>query len=67
MIKTLVIVGDGVIACEMAEAFADLGVAVTILSKHDEILDKYDQEVGQRMHGYLTAKGVTIICCAQPV
>gem|GEM_PF-4297924 len=50
------IIGDGVIACEMAEAFSDLGIKVTIVSKHKEILDCYDLEIGTWMRNYLTKK-----------
>jgi len=66
-IETLAILGDGVIACEMAEAFAGLWVAVTMISKHDEILDRYDPEVGTWMHQYLESKWVKILLNAQPV
>lgn len=60
-IKQLAILWDGIIACEMAEALSWLWVKVTILSKHDEILDQYDDEVGTWMHQYLEKQWVTIM------
>lgn len=66
-LRHLVIIGDGAIACEMAEAFAGVGVEVTMLSKHNEILDKYDREVSVWMHGYLNKQWVNILVNATPV
>ena len=46
--SSLAIMGDGPVACEMAHAWSSLGSEVTILSRNDGILNKYEPFVGER-------------------
>jgi pyruvate/2-oxoglutarate dehydrogenase complex dihydrolipoamide dehydrogenase (E3) component len=43
----LAIMGDGPVACEMADAWCALGSKVTILSRHERILNRYEPFVGE--------------------
>jgi pyruvate/2-oxoglutarate dehydrogenase complex dihydrolipoamide dehydrogenase (E3) component len=47
--RSLAIIGDGAVACEMAHAWWALGTReVIIISKHKRILDKYEPLVSER-------------------
>ncbi|HET7875306.1 MAG TPA: NAD(P)/FAD-dependent oxidoreductase [Methylomirabilota bacterium] len=55
---SLVLVGGGVIALEMAGAFADLGSRVTVLGRDAEILPNLDPDVAGYLRAMLEARGV---------
>jgi len=46
--SSLAIIGDGRVGCEMAHAWWSLGTTVTIISKHDRILNKFEPFVGEK-------------------
>ncbi len=57
--ERLVLVGAGVIGLEMASAFADLGVTVSVIGREIEILPALDADVATYLRRLLEAKGVT--------
>lgn len=57
----LLIVGGGAISVEMAQAFARLGSAVTILTQEARLLDKADPEASALITQVLQAEGIGII------
>jgi len=46
--KHMVIIGGGYIACELAYFYKALGTKVTMLVRHDSLLDKEDGEIAER-------------------
>jgi pyruvate/2-oxoglutarate dehydrogenase complex dihydrolipoamide dehydrogenase (E3) component len=56
--RRLVLVGAGVIGLEMAGAFNDLGVEVTVVGRDPEILPGLDADVAAYIRGMLEARGV---------
>ena len=59
--RSLAIIGDGAVACEMAHAWWALGTkAVTILSRNRRILDKYEPLVADRLAEVFKQRGVSI-------
>ncbi|MBA3874910.1 MAG: Si-specific NAD(P)(+) transhydrogenase [Anaerolineae bacterium] len=63
--KTLAIVGGGVIGCEYASVFATLGVQVTLIDSHDQILPFVDQEIVARLIAQLTKLNVRLLLLQQ--
>ena len=56
---SLAIIGGGVVACEMATAYADLGATVTILAR-GELLSTLEPFAGERVGEALAARGVHV-------
>ncbi len=56
----LVIVGGGVIGCEMAEIFATFGSRVTIVEMMSQIIPGEDPEAAALLHRSLSKRGVDI-------
>ncbi|EXJ66127.1 uncharacterized protein A1O5_10742 [Cladophialophora psammophila CBS 110553] len=54
----LIIVGSGVVGCEMATAFSTFGSKVTIISATSEVLGRYEPGAGKRVREALTARNV---------
>jgi glutathione reductase (NADPH) len=57
--RRLVLVGGGVIALEMAGAFADFGAEVAVLARESEILSRFDTDVAAYVRRALEARGIT--------
>ena len=57
----LAIIGGGAIGVEMAQAFARLGSAVTLVQRAKRILPGEDEDVAQAVAAALRADGVTIL------
>jgi len=57
----LTLLGGGPIGCEMAQAFARLGSAVTLVEMADRLLLREDDEVSAAMASALTRDGVTVL------
>jgi len=55
------IIGGGYIAMEMAEAFSQAGIKVTVVEKMPEILGTMDKEITERVNEELRRNGVTVI------
>ncbi|NLI22326.1 MAG: dihydrolipoyl dehydrogenase [Clostridiales bacterium] len=59
--KTMVIMGGGVIGVELAEFFASLGCAVTILEGMGRLLPSLDQDLGLGLAQRFQQKGMAVI------
>ena len=57
----LLVVGGGPIGCELAQAFARFGSAVTILDAGDRLLSREDADAARVIKRALAADGVTIV------
>ncbi len=55
----LIVIGSGVVGCEMATAFSTFGSKVTLVSATAEILARYEPEAGRRVREALTAQNTT--------
>ncbi len=58
--ESLIVLGGGPIACEMAQAFARLGSQVTMLQRSGHILSKEDADMADALQQTLEAEGVTV-------
>jgi pyruvate/2-oxoglutarate dehydrogenase complex dihydrolipoamide dehydrogenase (E3) component len=58
--RRLIIIGGGVIACELGQHFARLGVQVTILERGPHLLRRHDPEFGRALGGYFKEEGITL-------
>ena len=56
--QSMVILGAGPIAIEMAQAFARLGSQVTVVQRSDQILSREDKDMAELVMGVLRAEGV---------
>ena len=64
-IAKLVIVGGGVIGCEIASVYSELGSEVTILEYMPNLLPQMDKDIGKNLQVILKKRGVKIQCGAQ--
>ena len=58
--KSLVILGAGPIAAEMAQAFSRLGTQVSMIQRSNQILSKEDEDMAGEVMEALKSEGVTI-------
>ncbi len=58
--KRLTVLGAGVIGCELAQAIARLGTAVTLLDSADRVLSREDEEASRRVAAQLRHDGVVL-------
>lgn len=58
--KSLVIIGAGVIGCEFASVFHELGTEVTIVEAMDRVLPMVDEEVSKRFAMLLKKKKIAV-------
>jgi pyruvate/2-oxoglutarate dehydrogenase complex dihydrolipoamide dehydrogenase (E3) component len=56
--KTLIVIGAGVIALELAQAMQRLGTSVTVLGRSGKILPKEDEDLSQLIKEQMVADGV---------
>lgn len=59
--SSLTVVGGGVIALELGQMFARLGVRVTVLEHGERILPSVEEEPVRALHGALKAEGIEIL------
>jgi dihydrolipoamide dehydrogenase len=59
--ESLVVIGGGVIGCEMAEIFNAYGTKVTIVELADELLPMMELEISKALRTQFTKKGITIL------
>ena len=62
--RSLLVIGGGPVGCEMAQAFAVLGTAVTIVEAGPRILPHEDAEASEVLQRQLCLDGVRIITAA---
>ncbi len=58
--KSLIILGAGYIALEIAQAYQRMGTKVTIIQRSKSILSKEAKDVTDELEKHLTAEGITI-------
>jgi NAD(P) transhydrogenase len=56
--SSLLVVGGGVIACEFATIFAPLGVDVTIIDSHQQLLAYLDKDIADNLAGHMQEMGI---------
>jgi len=61
----LIILGGGPIGCELGQAFARLGVRVTVVQTADRLLEKEDPDVADVVRKAMEADGVTVRTAAR--
>lgn len=59
--KSLLVIGGGVIGCELGQMFARFGVAVTIACR-SRLLPDMEPEISAALASYLRDEGVTVRC-----
>ncbi len=59
--KSAVVVGGGFIGLEMAEAFAQRGLATTVVELQPTVLSTMDREFGTLIRGELVGHGVSVV------
>ena len=57
--RSMIILGAGPIASEMAQAFCRLGTKVTVVQRSGQILSKEDKDLADEVMGVLSREGVT--------
>lgn len=60
--KRFLVLGGGPIGCEMAQAFARLGSAVTQVEMAPQLLGREDPEVSELLAARFTQEGVRVLC-----
>jgi pyruvate/2-oxoglutarate dehydrogenase complex dihydrolipoamide dehydrogenase (E3) component len=63
----LLVLGGGPVGCEMAQAFAQLGSAVTLVQQAPRLLMREDDEVSACIAARLAAEGVRVLTDHRPV
>lgn len=62
----LLVVGGGPAACELAQAFRDLGSAVTLVNRSDTLLRREDDEAREAVLAALRADGIEVCLDHRP-
>ena len=62
----LLILGGGMVGCEMATAFSSFGGKVTLISSSADLLPRFEPEAGKRVQAALEADGVTVLTSVRP-
>jgi len=57
---SIVVLGGGAIGCELAQALARLGTAVTVVESSDRLLDKEEPEVSAVIRSVFEAEGIVV-------
>jgi NAD(P) transhydrogenase len=65
--KSLAVIGGGVIGCEYASIFTALGVDVTLVDAHDQLLPFLDLEISDRLRDRFAALGMHLLFNERPV
>ena len=63
--KSLGIIGGGATGCELAQAFAILGVEVTLFEFHQQLLFREEPEAAATVREALQADGVRVLRCTR--
>ena len=61
---SLIIIGGGVIGCEIADALNGFGVKVTIIEMADRLLPALDKDLGTRLAMFFRKRGIDVFCSA---
>ena len=60
---SMIVIGGGVIGCELGQMFARMGTAVTILCR-SHLLSSSEPEISEALQAALEAEGINVICGA---
>ncbi len=58
---SVIVMGGGVIGCEMATVYSELGIPTTVIEMLPSLLPGMDEEAGQAATASLTERGATIL------
>jgi len=61
--KSMIIIGAGVIGCELGQMFARMGTKVTLMCR-SAVLSGAEPEISTALANYLQAEGIDVICGA---
>jgi 3-phenylpropionate/trans-cinnamate dioxygenase ferredoxin reductase subunit len=60
--KTVIVIGGGLLACEVAASLREIKMKVTLMHRHNVVLNRYlDAETATWLTGYFTKHGVTML------
>ncbi len=59
--KSMIIIGAGVIGCELGQMFARMGTQVTLMCR-SHILKRAEPEISEALAGYLRDEGMNVLC-----
>jgi pyruvate/2-oxoglutarate dehydrogenase complex dihydrolipoamide dehydrogenase (E3) component len=59
--ESVIVLGGGAIACELAQYLRRLGCAVTMLQRSRTLLSREDGDIGSTLHNALESEGVKIV------
>lgn len=65
--ESLIVLGGGVIGCELGQFYSRIGVRTTILQRGGHLLSGEDADVGEALQEALRAEGVEVVPCARMV
>jgi pyruvate/2-oxoglutarate dehydrogenase complex dihydrolipoamide dehydrogenase (E3) component len=65
--KSMITIGGGPIAIEMAQAFSRLGTKVTVVERANQILGAEDRDVAEHLMGILISEGITFHLASLPL
>ncbi len=57
----LLVLGGGAVGCEMAQAYARLGAAVTVIEMVERLLPAYEPEVGRTLGAAFEEEDITVV------
>jgi mercuric reductase len=61
--KSMIVIGAGVIGCELGQMFARMGTKVTLMCR-STVLSGAEPEISSALAGYLRDEGIDVICGA---
>jgi len=64
---SLIVLGGGVIGCELGQFYARIGVPVTIVQRGPRLLSREDDDVGDALGAALGREGLRVAACARLV
>ena len=60
--KMVIVIGGGLLACEVAASLREMKMKVTLMHRHESLLNRYlDRETGTWLTGYFAKHGVTLL------
>jgi len=58
--RSMIVMGAGYIGCELAQAYARLGVAVTLVCRH-RLLPEAEPEISEALTGFFAEEGIRVV------
>lgn len=59
--RSLIVIGASIVALELGQAYARLGVSVTIMTRRDRVLPHEDPAIGEALMGYVRDEGMEVL------